>query len=59
MPVPADIVVYGATAGGVIAAVAAARAGTRVILVEPGRHLGGMVLGIPGRQRPAKTALNR
>src|SRR5215813_649933 len=41
----ADVVVYGATAGGVIAAVAAAREGTSVILVEPGKHVGGMVSG--------------
>jgi hypothetical protein len=40
-----DVVVYGGTAGGVCAAVAAARAGARVVLVEPGRHLGGMVSG--------------
>ena len=40
-----DVVVYGATPGGVIAAVAAAREGKRVCLVEPGRHVGGMVSG--------------
>jgi hypothetical protein len=40
-----DVVVYGATASGVAAAVAAARHGARVALVEPGRHLGGMVSG--------------
>ncbi len=40
-----DLVVYGGTAGGVITAVAAAREGLRVALVEPGRHLGGMVSG--------------
>ncbi len=38
-----DVVVYGATASGVVAAVAAARQGARVALVEPGAHLGGMV----------------
>jgi hypothetical protein len=41
----ADVAVYGATAGGVIAAVAVARAGKSVILVEPGQHVGGMVSG--------------
>lgn len=41
----ADIVVYGGTAGGVLAAVAAAREGKSVELLEPGRHLGGMVTG--------------
>jgi hypothetical protein len=40
-----DLVVYGGTAGGVITAVAAAREGLRVALVEPGKHLGGMVSG--------------
>jgi hypothetical protein len=40
-----DIVVYGGTAGGVAAAVAAAREGARVVLLEPGRHLGGMTSG--------------
>jgi alkyl hydroperoxide reductase subunit AhpF len=40
-----DLVVYGGTAGGVITAVAAAREGLHVALVEPGKHLGGMVSG--------------
>ena len=40
-----DVVVYGGTAGGVIAAVSAAREGLQTALVEPGRHLGGMVSG--------------
>jgi hypothetical protein len=38
----ADVVVYGGTAGGVIAAVAAAREGKSVILLRPGKFLGGM-----------------
>ena len=37
--------VYGATAGGTIAAIAAAGEGADVILVEPGRNVGGMVTG--------------
>src|SRR5262249_24645972 len=41
----ADVVVYGASAGGVIAAIAAAREGRSVLLLEPGRHVGGMVSG--------------
>jgi len=41
----ADVIVYGGTAGGVIAAVAAAREGLAVTLVTPDRHLGGMVSG--------------
>ncbi|MBV8931053.1 MAG: FAD-dependent oxidoreductase [Kutzneria sp.] len=40
-----ELVVYGATAAGVCAAVAAARHGVQVTLVEPGRHIGGMVSG--------------
>jgi FAD dependent oxidoreductase len=40
-----DIVVYGGTAAGVVAGVAAARHGARVTLLEPGIHLGGMVSG--------------
>jgi hypothetical protein len=40
-----DVVVYGGTAGGVITAVAAAREGARVALLEPRDHLGGMVSG--------------
>lgn len=40
-----DLCVYGATSGGVIAAVAAARRGRAVVLVEPGRHVGGMTSG--------------
>ena len=38
----ADVVVYGGTAGGVAAAVQAARMQRSVILIEPGRHLGGL-----------------
>ena len=40
-----DLVVYGATAGGVITAVSAAREGLTVALLEPGDHVGGMVSG--------------
>lgn len=43
--VTADVCVYGGTSGGVVAAVQAARMGKRVVLVEPGRHLGGMMAG--------------
>ena len=44
-----DILVYGATSGGVIAAVAAAREGASVALVEPGRFVGGMTTGGLGK----------
>jgi hypothetical protein len=42
---PLDVCVYGGTSGGTIAAVAAARRGSRVVLIEPGRRLGGMSSG--------------
>jgi NADPH-dependent 2,4-dienoyl-CoA reductase/sulfur reductase-like enzyme len=42
---PAKCVVYGGTACGVIAAVQTARLGKQVVLIEPGRHLGGMTSG--------------
>jgi hypothetical protein len=37
-----DIVIYGGTSAGVAAAVAAARAGRSVVLIEPTQHLGGL-----------------
>ena len=40
-----DVVVYGGTAGGVMAAVSSARQGLKTALVEPTSHLGGMVSG--------------
>lgn len=40
-----DVVVYGGTASGVIAGVAAAREGSTVAILEPGKYLGGMVSG--------------
>ncbi len=40
-----DVVVYGGTAGGVMTAVAAAREGLNAAVVEPSKHLGGMVTG--------------
>jgi hypothetical protein len=40
-----EVVVYGATSAGVAAAVAAATEGVRTMLIEPGRHLGGMSSG--------------
>ena len=38
-----DVLIYGATACGVIAAIAARNEGVRVALLEPGRYVGGMV----------------
>jgi ribulose 1,5-bisphosphate synthetase/thiazole synthase len=40
-----DVCVYGGTAAGVIAAVAAARRGLFAVLVNPATHLGGMTTG--------------
>ena len=40
-----DVVVYGGTSAGVIAAVKMARSGMTVVLIEPGRHLGGLSSG--------------
>jgi hypothetical protein len=40
-----DVVIYGGTAGGVIAAVSAAREGLKTVLLEPTNHVGGMVSG--------------
>lgn len=41
----ADLIVYGGTAAGVIAAVQASRMGKSVILVGPDQHLGGLTSG--------------
>jgi len=40
----ADIVIYGGTSAGVIAGIQAAKLGKKVIIVEPGRHIGGMAV---------------
>lgn len=40
-----DVCVYGGTAGGVAAAVQAARMGKSVVLIEPSKHIGGMTSG--------------
>jgi hypothetical protein len=44
-----DVVVYRATAAGAVAAIAAAESGARVVIVESGRNVGGMVSGGLGR----------
>lgn len=41
----ADLVVYGATASGVMTAYTSAKQGLNVVLLEPGSHVGGMVTG--------------
>ena len=40
-----DVVVYGATASGVMASISAAEEGMQVLLIEPGKNVGGMVTG--------------
>ena len=40
-----DIIVYGATSGGVIAAYTAKKMGKSVLLIEPGKHVGGLTTG--------------
>ena len=44
-PIRAEIVIYGGTSAGVAAAVQATRMGKSVVLIEPGRHLGGLTSG--------------
>ncbi len=44
-PLTSDLLVYGGTASGIVTAYSAAREGLRVVLLEPGTHLGGMVTG--------------
>ena len=44
-PATADVIVYGATPGGFCAAIAAAREGASVILLEPSEHVGGVNTG--------------
>jgi hypothetical protein len=41
----ADIVVYGGTSAGIVAAVQAQHMGKRVVLIEPSKHLGGLTTG--------------
>jgi hypothetical protein len=41
----AQVVVYGATSGGITAAIQADRMGKSVLLIEPGKHLGGLTSG--------------
>ncbi len=40
-----DLVIYGGTSAGVAGAVQAARMGKSVVLIEPGRHVGGLTSG--------------
>lgn len=40
-----DVVIYGGTSGGAAAAVQTARMGKTVVLIEPGKHIGGLTSG--------------
>jgi hypothetical protein len=44
-PIEVDVCIYGGTAAGVIAAYTAQKQGKTAILIEPGKHLGGMSSG--------------
>ena len=48
-PTKMDVIVYGGTAGGVMAGIAAAKQGAKVMVLEPGNHVGGMLSGGLGR----------
>lgn len=62
-PTTVDVCVYGGTSAGVIAAYTAKKAGKSVVLIEPGRHLGGMSSGGLGAtdigNKQAITGLSR
>ena len=45
LPLSADVIIYGGTSGGVVAAVQATRLGKTATILEPGKHLGGMTAG--------------
>lgn len=51
-----DLMVYGATSAGVIAAYTARMYGLKVVLVEPGRHLGGLSSGGLGKTDTGKES---
>ena len=53
----ADIVVYGGTSGGVMAAVQASRMGKSVILIAPSKRLGGLTASGLGQTDVGKTAV--
>jgi FAD dependent oxidoreductase len=40
-----DVVVYGGTSGGIIAAIQVKRMGKSVVLIEPSKHIGGLTAG--------------
>lgn len=44
-PAMADLVIYGGSSAGIVAAIQAARMGKSVIVIEPGQHIGGLTSG--------------
>ncbi len=44
-----DLVIYGGTSAGIVAAVQASRLGLSVVIIEPSNHLGGLTTGGLGR----------
>ena len=54
-----DLVIYGGTASGVMAAIAARQEGVTVALLEPGRHVGGMVTGGLGKTDIGRARIAR
>src|SRR4051812_35359435 len=40
-----DLVIYGGTSGGIAAAIQARRMGKSAVVIEPGKHLGGLTSG--------------
>ncbi|WP_197454431.1 FAD-dependent oxidoreductase [Stieleria varia] len=53
----ADVVVYGGTPGGLASAIAAARLGRQVIVVEPNLHIGGMTTSGLGKSDVENRAM--
>src|SRR4051812_17266657 len=43
--ISADVCIYGGTSGGVAAAVEVSRMCMKAVIIEPGKHLGGMTAG--------------
>ena len=54
---PYDLVVYGGNPAGITAAIAAKREGASVLIVEPNKHLGGMITGGLSRTDIGKSAV--
>ncbi len=52
-----DIVVYGGTSAGVVAAIQASRMDKSVVLIEPGNHLGGLTSGGLGKTDSGNRAV--